>query len=69
MPNKLDVSKETLAKRHVLSQQIYRRRKTYRLLVRSGLTNRAALEREAIINMERKYESIGGRPHHRGNVL
>ena len=69
MPNKLHISKEVTAQRHVLSQQLHRLRKLYRLLVAEGLPTNASTVRERILTMESKYESLGGYPHHRGNVL
>lgn len=69
MPHKLHISTEVVAQRHVLGQQLYRLRKRYRLLVRNGLLTNASVVRERILTMESKYESLGGYPHHPGNVL
>ena len=69
MPNKLYVDRAILARRHVLSQQLYRLRSRYRLLMRSGLHGSALSIRSRISSKEREYDSLGGRPHHRGNVL
>lgn len=69
MPNKLHISEEAAAKRHVLSQQVYRLRKRYRRLVSNRLPNNAAMLLVRIRALEARYESLGGYPHHRGNVL
>ena len=69
MPNKLHINKEVMAQRHVLSQQLYRLRRRYRLLVSEGLPTNVSVIRERILAMESKYESLGGYPRHRGNIL
>lgn len=69
MPNKLNVSKETMAQRHVLSQQLYRLRRLHRFMVREGLSTNALRIRDRIRTMESRYESLGGYPRHKGNVL
>ena len=69
MPVKLHISKEVVAQRHVLSQQLYRLRKLYRLFVSKGLLTNASIIHERILTMESRYESLGGHPYHRGNIL
>jgi len=69
MPNRLYIDREIIAQRHVLSQQLYRLRKRYRLLIRNKLWTSALVIRARIESKEYEYDSLGGRPRHKGNVL
>lgn len=69
MPNKLYIDRATAARRHVLSQQLYRLRRRYKLLTHHGLHASASDIRVRIRAKEREYNSLGGRPKHKGNIL
>lgn len=69
MPRKLYIDSTTRAQRHVLSQQLYRLRKEYQFFLNEGLLANALVARAHIKYKEVEYKHIGGKPHHRGNVV
>jgi len=69
MPQKLYISDQARAKRHVLRQTLYRLRKKYRMLTASGAVLTAMQVSIQIKQLEIKYNTLGGKPVHRGNVL
>lgn len=69
MPARLYVNKDTLARRHVLSQQLYRLRKKYKMLTSNGSEIRASVIYIQIREKESEYNYLGGKPRHKGNVL
>lgn len=69
MPNKLYVNKAAIARRHVISQQLYRLRSRYRLLERAGLAASALVVLGRIKVKVKEYDALGGRPQHKGNIL
>lgn len=69
MPIPLNISDADRAKRHVIGQQLYRLRKQYRRFMRYGLYLNAESLLIPIAARTREYESLGGVPVHRGNVL
>lgn len=71
MPHKLPVTvtDRDRARRHVLSQQIYRLRKRYRLMASMDMSVGAEVLAQKIHTLEAEYDNLGGRPYHVGNVL
>ncbi len=69
MPARLEITDETRAQRHVLSQQMYRLRRRYRLLTNAGLRDNAERIRVQLDILSGEYYAIGGKPSHVGNVL
>ncbi len=69
MPNNLGIDNETRARRHVLSQQMYRLRLRYRLLHNAGIEVLADSIKSRLEVMSVEYESLGGKPIHKGNLL
>ena len=72
MPHLLDISPDddtTRARRHVLSQQMYRLRKRYRLLKDSGMEINAKGIAARYTKLMVEYNLLGGYPVHKGNIL
>lgn len=69
MPSKLEITDIARAKRHVLSQQMYRLRRRYKYLIDAGMHDSAARVRDVLVELSGQYDSLGGRPVHKGNVL
>lgn len=69
MPARLDITDDTRARRHVLSQQMYRLRRRYRYLIDGGMVNSAEHVRVLLVELSNDYDRLGGRPSHIGNVL
>jgi len=69
MPNKLQITNRQRARRHVVSQQLYRLRKRYKFMQESGPVISAARIRSKIRRLESEYNQIGGQPNHPGNQL
>ncbi len=65
----MDISDDTRARRHVLSQQMYRLRTRYRLLIKNGQDSSAAVVQVQLDTLRQEYASIGGEPYHIGNEL
>ena len=59
----------TEARRHVLSQQMYRLRKRYRLLTTNDLHINASRVLWDLRIKSQEYNQLGGQPVHKGNVL
>ena len=69
MPARLEITDKTRARRHVLSQQMYRLRRRYRLLTNAGLRNNAERIRVQLYILSGEYDILGGKPSHVGNIL
>lgn len=69
MPAKLEITDLARARRHVLSQQMYRLRRRHKYLIGVGMNDSAARVRAMLDVLSRRYDSLGGRPVHKGNVL
>ena len=69
MPAQLPISDEDRARRHVLSQRLYRLRHKYRFMRRHGLHHRADIVMAQIQELRTQYQALGGLPRHQGNVL
>lgn len=69
MPHDLHTDARTKRQRHVLSQQMYRLRTRYRLLNDNHLFNTAERVLWDLRQLAQQYESLGGMPVHKGNIL
>ena len=69
MTHYIHTNPETEARRHVLSQQMYRLRKQYRQLNSDGLFITAERVLWDLRIKAGEYEAIGGMPVHKGNIL
>ena len=69
MPARLKITDVTRARRHVLSQQMYRLRRRYRYLTDAGLRDNAERIRVQLDTLSLEYDTLGGKPIHAGNVL
>lgn len=69
MPAKLEITDLARARRHVLSQQMYRLRRRHKYLTDAGMRDSAIRVRVMLVELSAQYDSLGGRPVHKGNVL
>jgi hypothetical protein len=65
----MEMDDATRARRHVVSQQMYRLRLRFRLLSDNGLVENATRVREKLWKLSEEYAALGGLPVHKGNIL
>ena len=69
MPARLEINDLARARRHVLSQQMHRLRRRHKYLTDAGMWDNAARVHAMLDVLSIRYDSLGGRPVHKGNVL